>query len=104
MQFTIHFATINTEFRMNFVFDKYEFTIHFATINTWNKCLMCHSIHHLQYTLLLLIHYHAMLFGVTRKQFTIHFATINTEKIDKFVGNSFDLQYTLLLLIHTGNC
>ena len=34
-KFTIHFATINTEYGQALSLDKTTFTIHFATINTF---------------------------------------------------------------------
>ena len=55
MQFTIHFATINT---LKLVVDEmldYKFTIHFATINTTIRHKKPPHKGNLQYTLLLLI-------------------------------------------------
>ena len=40
-QFTIHFATINTEERLIKVMNDLKFTIHFATINTVTHFTQC---------------------------------------------------------------
>ena len=55
-----------------------EFTIHFATINTQLQILMVEYLVHLQYTLLLLIHETYPHIHKPALLFTIHFATINT--------------------------
>ena len=78
-RFTIHFATINTNFQMKVGQKLQLFTIHFATINT-------------NYTFEV---------EILLKTFTIHFATINTiYELDSHIEIR-NLQYTLLLLIQT---
>ena len=76
-QFTIHFATINTNQKRPMYSLTKEFTIHFATINTaFTTPPIAPPI-----------------------KFTIHFATINTENVDETNQEEIYLQYTLLLLI-----
>ena len=41
-EFTIHFATINTDYKITFLHTLHEFTIHFATINTHLKRSQSH--------------------------------------------------------------
>ena len=55
MEFTLHFATINTWINQNNIIEFSEFTLHFATINTLLKLQKPIPIQYLHYILLLLI-------------------------------------------------
>ena len=81
LQFTIHFATINTRSSPEQVTKQHSFTIHFATINTISNSPYDFKI----------------------VQFTIHFATINTMDFRLVSADEGYLQYTLLLLIHSSD-
>ena len=85
MQFTIHFATINTLLSTISSIISSTFTIHFATINTLYSTWTGTSVHYLQYTLLLLIRQKRKDDLEKYVRFTIHFATINTFSCEKLV-------------------
>ena len=55
MQFTLHFATINTVIMLFALEEEFLFTLHFATINTRNMEQRRIQYLNLHYTLLLLI-------------------------------------------------
>ena len=99
LQFTIHFATINTRSSPEQVTKQHSFTIHFATINTISNSPYDFKI--VQFT----IHFATIntslrtLSTSLAISFTIHFATINTKIIWQEELKPMHLQYTLLLLI-----